>query len=43
MDEIKFKKLNTMFESTDSKEYLNETAIKYSSEAAAGMFLWVLG
>ncbi len=43
MNESKFKKLDNLFKDPESKEYLSETAIKYSSLVAAGMFLWVVG
>lgn len=43
MDDKKAKTLMKLFEDPETKEFLNEEAIKFSSAAAAGMFLWVMG
>ena len=43
MNEIKYQKLYQLFNDEESKNYLEEQAIRFSSSAAAGMFLWVKG
>lgn len=43
MNETKYQKLFQLFNDDESKNYLEEQAIRFSSTAAAGMFLWVKG
>ena len=43
MNDTKYEKLNQLFTDPKTKDYLEESAINFSSPAAAGMFLWVKG
>jgi dynein heavy chain len=43
LDEPRYRKLEALMNDPKSKELLNETAIKFSSVVAAGLFLWVKG
>lgn len=43
MNENKYQKLFQLFNDEESKNFLEEQAIRFSSLAAAGIFLWVKG